>query len=110
MFYPGDAEGVGHPERDGGDVGVEVACRLAGPRMWDVEGCAAGATLERFNVKLRHATVGNVVVKQAKEADTAFGDPDGHDSVHHAFLWQRSNVGVVPNAYQCSNCKGLVKV
>ena len=86
MFDPGDAEGVGHPEGNCRDVGVEVASRLGRPGMGDVEGCAAGAAFEGFDDKFGRAAMGDVVVQEAYEASATFGDPDGHDDVHHGLL------------------------
>ena len=70
---PGDAEGMGCVESDGGNVGEDVAAGGCGPGSADVEGCAAGAAFEGRDVDLGVAVAGEVIVDYSEDAEGSFG-------------------------------------
>lgn len=71
---PGDGEGVGCPEADGGNGEEDVLAWFEGPGAGEVEGDAQGVSREDFNVSVG-ATAANVAVDEGGESDETFDDP-----------------------------------
>lgn len=72
---PGDGEGVGGPEADGGDGEEDVLAWFEGPGAGGSQGDAHGVAGEDFDVGVG-AAAADVAVDEGGEADETFDDPD----------------------------------
>lgn len=72
---PGDGEGMGGPEADGGYSEEDVLAWFEGPGSGKAEGDTHGVAGEDFDVSVS-ATAADITVDEGGEADKAFNDPD----------------------------------
>lgn len=72
---PGDGEGVGGPEADGGYGEEKILAWFEDPGASEVEGDAHGVAGNDFDIGVGARAAG-VAVDEGREADEAFDDPD----------------------------------